>query len=212
MEKYSFRINGLFLEKIKPDAVVAGCVEIFENAFPNPIETIQRIEHECATPNSGVYWTQAETIGGGVHQNIRTNKLLPLSHLAEISENKTLQSINNIFYSLLLAASNSYAERYQIHEPLFHEGYNVLRYSDGEEYKPHYDGGTDIGRSISAITYLNGDYEGGELEFVNFGIKIKPEPGMLILFPSNYAYRHVAHPVTKGTKYAIVTWIRDRQV
>jgi predicted 2-oxoglutarate/Fe(II)-dependent dioxygenase YbiX len=35
---------------------------------------------------------------------------------------------------------------------------------------------------------------------------------MLILFPSNYAYSHIAHPVTSGTKYAMVTWIRDREI
>jgi predicted 2-oxoglutarate/Fe(II)-dependent dioxygenase YbiX len=58
--------------------------------------------------------------------------------------------------------------------------------------------------------YLNDDYEGGEVEFVNFGIKIKPQPGMLLLFPSTYPYAHIAHPVTSGVKYAIVTWIHDR--
>ena len=68
-----------------------------------------------------------------------------------------------------------------------------------------------IGRSVSAICYLNDDYEGGELEFVNFKLKIKPQAGMMILFPSNFAYMHIAHPVTSGTKYAMVTWIRDRQ-
>jgi hypothetical protein len=35
---------------------------------------------------------------------------------------------------------------------------------------------------------------------------------MLILFPSNYAYSHIAHPITNGTKYAMVTWIKDREL
>jgi len=69
-----------------------------------------------------------------------------------------------------------------------------------------------MGRSISALCYLNSDYEGGEIEFVNFGVKIKPESGMMILFPSNYAYMHIAHPVISGIKYALVTWIRDRMI
>jgi predicted 2-oxoglutarate/Fe(II)-dependent dioxygenase YbiX len=67
-----------------------------------------------------------------------------------------------------------------------------------------------MGRTISALLYLNNDYTGGHLEFPNFGIKIKPEPGMLILFPSNFAYRHQSTPVISGTKYCLVTWIRDR--
>jgi predicted 2-oxoglutarate/Fe(II)-dependent dioxygenase YbiX len=86
----------------------------------------------------------------------------------------------------------------------------MLRYRGGQEYKAHFDGTTGSGRSVSAIVYLNNDYEGGHVEFTNFGVKIKPEPGMLLLFPSNYAYTHIAHPVTDGTKYAIVTWLHDR--
>jgi predicted 2-oxoglutarate/Fe(II)-dependent dioxygenase YbiX len=69
-----------------------------------------------------------------------------------------------------------------------------------------------MARCVSALCYLNDDYEGGELEFTNFNVKIKPLPGMLILFPSNYAYRHVAHPIKSGTKYSLVTWIRDRKI
>ena len=93
---------------------------------------------------------------------------------------------------------------------MYHENYKMLKYPVDTEYKKHYDGATASGRCISAIAYLNDDYEGGEIEFPNFEIKIKPKAGMLVLFPSNYAYAHIAHSVTKGTKYAIVTWIHDR--
>jgi len=206
------KINGLYLQEKTPDATVAGCVEIFENCWPKTQETIELIEQACVDPDSGVFWERAGTIGSGPFQDTRTNKLLAVTHLADITQNLVLQNVNNIFYSLLLATTNSYAKRFDIHEQFFHEGYNLLKYSGGEEYKAHYDGGTHIGRAISAICYLNDDFEGGELEFVNFNVKIKPQAGMLILFPSNYAYTHIAHPVTCGTKYAMVTWIRDRQV
>jgi predicted 2-oxoglutarate/Fe(II)-dependent dioxygenase YbiX len=95
---------------------------------------------------------------------------------------------------------------------LWHEDYSALKYSEGEEYRAHYDGHTATGRSISALVYLNSNFDGGELEFVNFGIKIKPQPGMLILFPSNFAYQHIAHPIVSGTKYSLVTWIKDRAI
>ena len=206
-------INGLYIEERNPDATVAGCIEIYENAWPDPQKTIDQLEQLTLNHNStGVYWQKAETLGQGAYQEARTNKLMPLTHLANVTNNGVLKNINNIFYTLLLATSNSYGRRFDIHDNFFHEGYNVLKYESGEEYKAHYDGGTGIGRCISALCYLNNDYIGGELEFVNFGIKIKPEPGMMILFPSNYAYRHVAHPIIEGTKYALVTWIRDRQV
>lgn len=205
-------INGLYIEERNPNATVAGCVEIYENAWPDPQKTIDQLEQLTINHHlTGVYWQKAETLGQGAYQEARTNKLMQLTHLTNVTNNGVLKNINNIFYTLLLATSNSYGRRFDIHDSFFHEGYNVLKYESGQEYKAHYDGGTGVGRCISAICYLNNDYVGGELEFVNFGIKIKPEPGMMILFPSNYAYRHIAHPIIEGTKYALVTWIRDRQ-
>jgi predicted 2-oxoglutarate/Fe(II)-dependent dioxygenase YbiX len=208
----ALKINGLFLKEMKPDLVLAGCIEVFENVWPNWKETIQLTEQECANTESGAYWEKAGTIGQGQFQDHRTNKLMQITQIAEVSNNHSIQQINNQFYTLLLAASNSYVNRFGIKEPLWHEGYCLLKYSNNQEYKAHYDGGTDIGRAISAICYLNDDYEGGEIEFVNYGVKIKPPAGSLVLFPSNYAFMHIAHPVTSGTKYALVTWIRDRQI
>lgn len=209
--KMTNMINGIFPGEIYPDTTVAGCIDIFENAWPNPEETIKLIEKECSTPNSGLFWTRAETISHGIDQNERTNYNLGITHTAKFFQNSVSQNIHNQMYLLLLASTIPYARKHNISE-LYHEDYNLLRYQTGQEYKPHYDGGTETGRSVSAIIYLNDDYEGGQIEFVNFGIKIKPEPGMLILFPSNYAYSHIAHPIIKGNKYALVTWMKDRQI
>lgn len=205
------KINGLYVGELSPSTTIAGCIEIFENVWPEPQETIQSIEKQCMNLDSGVYWAKAGTVGSGAYQNTRTNKIMDLTYFSDITENMIVQNINNQFYTLLLSATNSYVKRYDIKENLFHENYHMLKYSSDEYYNAHYDGPTEMGRAISAICYLNDDYEGGEIEFVNFKFKIKPQPGMLILFPSNYAYRHIAHPITSGTKYAIVTWVRDRQ-
>lgn len=203
------QINGFFPGKLEPDAVVGGCINIFENVWPNPTETIEMIESECLNPESGVYWTKATTLESGTKQNYRTNYHLGITAFAEELDNKICQNIHNQMNLLLLASTIPYAERHGVNQ-MFQETYNMLKYSGGQEYKVHSDGGTDTGRSISAICYLNNNYEGGEIEFVNFNIKIKPEPGMLILFPSSFPYAHIAHPVNEGTKYAIVTWIKDR--
>ena len=206
----ALNINGFFPGELTPDATIAGCIDIFENVWPDPKDTILRVEKECLTPDSGAQWSRAETIGHGVFQDARTNNIMSVSQLANITNNLLLQNIHNQFYTLLLAAIHPYSVRYGIQEPLYHEGYSLLKYSKNQEYKKHYDGGTIIQRAISAVVYLNDNYEGGELAFPHFDVKIKPEAGMLILFPSNYAYAHIAHPVTSGTKYALVTWIRDQ--
>jgi predicted 2-oxoglutarate/Fe(II)-dependent dioxygenase YbiX len=201
---------GLFPGELKADATVAGCIDIFENAWPNPSETIALIEKEVHDVNSGISFQRATTIGQGPFQSARTNQDMGISFLAQSTGNKLMKDVHNQMYFLLLAATLPYAQKNNIQEALYHEHYNLLKYNTGQEYKAHYDGGSIMGRAISAICYLNSDYEGGDIEFPLFNVKIKPEPGMLILFPSNYAYQHVAHPVTAGTKYALVTWIHDR--
>lgn len=205
------QVNGLFPGELYPDTTVAGCIDIFENVWPDPIATIKSIEEESLRPGSGINWSRATTIGRGINQDQRTNYHLGITSSAEESGNIIAENIHNQMYLLLLSSTIPYARKHQI-STMYHEPYNMLRYEGGQEYKAHADGETSTGRSISAICYLNNDYEGGEVEFVNFGIKIKPEPGMLILFPSNYAYSHIAHPVTEGVKYAMVTWIRDREI
>lgn len=205
----AIQINGLFPGEVYPDTTVAGCIDIFENAWPNPIETIEMIENETLDPESGISWMKSSTIERGVNQDDRTNYDIGITFYARQYNNSVSQNIHNQMYVLLLASTIPYAKKHGI-EDMYHEPYNILRYRGGQEYKAHSDGGSNTARCISAICYLNDNYDGGEIEFVNFNIKIKPKPGMLILFPSNYAYRHIAHPVTNGTKYAIVTWIKDR--
>jgi len=203
---------GLFPGELKADATVGGCIDIFENVWPNPDQTIAWIEKECADTESGVNWNRANTIGQGFRQDIRTNFDLGISYLAEATGNKLMKDIHNQMYFALLAALGPYSKKYDINEKLYHEPYSLLKYKTDQEYKTHYDGGTGMGRCISAICYLNDNYEGGHIEFPNQQVKIKPEAGMMLLFPSNYAFRHTALPVTAGTKYAIVTWIHDRPV
>lgn len=201
------QVNGLFPGELQPSETVAGCIDIFENVWPNPLETIAMVESECANPESGMSWSRAETIGQGYRQNSRTNYNIGITHCADSTGNVVAQNIHNQMYLLLLASTIPYATKHDI-GMMYHEPYNMLRYRGGQEYKAHADDGGELGRIISAICYLNNDYSGGEIEFPNFKIKIKPEPGMLILFPSNYAYKHIAHPITEGTKYGLVTWIR----
>lgn len=203
-------INNLFIGQLKPDATVGGCIDIYENAWPDPDGTLQRLEAACSDINSGVGWNRAGTVGQAHRQDARTNLGLGITFGGEGSNNQVMMDLHNQMNFLLLATTIPYVEKYEIGEFLYHEPYQALKYRPGELYKAHYDGGTESGRAISAVIYLNDDYEGGEIEFPNFKVKLKPEKGMLILFPSNFAYRHIAHPVISGTKYCFVTWIHDR--
>jgi hypothetical protein len=197
---------------IEPTEILAGSIAIYKNAWINPEKDILTIDKVAEDSNSKVSYEDAKLHYGKddlIPSNHRTNKHFSLTDAANVNEE--LRLINNKFFELTFSAVKSYKQTLGIQEPIYwNEPCNVLKYQTGQEYKSHYDGNTETKRSISPIVYLNSDFTGGEIEFVNFNLTIKPEPGMLLLFPSNYAYTHIAHPVKTGTKYAIVTWLHDR--
>ena len=95
----------------------------------------------------------------------------------------------------------------------------ILSYGIGGHYQPHMDGVSlwktpdgeliwkkSTERDISIVFYLNDDFEGGDFIFPDLGIRVRPEPGMMICFPSNQFYKHGVEPVTKGKRYSIVCW------
>ncbi len=199
---------------IQPTEIVAGAIAIYENIWENPEQDIKKINDITSNKDSGVYFTKSQTfddiiVGDPLSQSVRTNQSLSITYSAKINED--LRKINNKFYEKIINGVSTYCNIFHIEQEIVDvEEYQLLKYSGGQYYDAHYDGGTGSARSISPILYLNDNYEGGEIEFVNFGIKIKPKAGSLLVFPSSYPYRHIAHPVTSGTKYAIVTWLHDR--
>jgi hypothetical protein len=62
-------------------------------------------------------------------------------------------------------------------------------------------------RMITFLWYLNTVDEGGETEFFNGRIKIKPEKGKLILFPSTWTYIHRGNMPISSDKYILTGWI-----
>lgn len=191
---------------IQPTKIIAGAVYIYEGASDNWQNIIESIENEVSNKDSGLNYQLATTISGE-WTGKRRNKIMPITTLGH-QGNETCRQLHNYFGLLLEEHLKSYSTAFECNYS-DHEGYGLLKYegTTSDHYDAHYDGGPSTGRWISAILYLNDDYEGGELEFVTFGATYKPKAGTLVIFPSNYAYTHIAHPVRSGTKYALVTWI-----
>ena len=88
---------------------------------------------------------------------------------------------------------------------------NILRYENQGHYKPHVDDCINHHRTLSIILLLNDDYEGGELVFKSIDLQkdlhiVEVKKNRAVLFPSNFMYPHTVKPVTKGTRYSIVSW------
>ena len=65
----------------------------------------------------------------------------------------------------------------------------------------------DQGCIVSSMFYLNDVEEGGETELPYQGIKVKPEAGKLMFFPSCYTHTHRAIPPISNLKYIIVSFL-----
>lgn len=89
-------------------------------------------------------------------------------------------------------------------------GYNMQKTNAGEYYHWHIDGGPGefSKRQLVAIWYLNAAPEsGGETEFYFQKLKVKPECGMLLLFPPFWTHLHRGCKVDSGNKYIATTWV-----
>lgn len=114
--------------------------------------------------------------------------------------------VSTLLDEQLLPTVNEYRNHYSaIHWPTS-EGWQLLKYGKDNHFINHYDDSKQWPRTLSMSFYLNDDYEGGEIEFPRFNLKIKPRANQMIMFPSNYVYNHSVHPVISGTRYAVVAW------
>ena len=105
-----------------------------------------------------------------------------------------------------------YRCQFKSYEPVQFLGYPI-----GGHYKSHNDGEHFnyetrqweklLDRDVSFLFYLNDQYGGGELEFTDLGLTIKPKKGMMIAFPSYKDFAHKVHPVTWGHRYSLVSWV-----
>ncbi|MDG2174582.1 MAG: 2OG-Fe(II) oxygenase [Gammaproteobacteria bacterium] len=98
----------------------------------------------------------------------------------------------------------------------WYEEPQLLKYYPGGFYQYHTDNGhlmpeqqawrKAVDRDISMLIYLRDDFEGGELHFKRLNWSLWPKAGMLVWFPSDFRFEHMAKPVTSGTRYALVSW------
>jgi prolyl 4-hydroxylase len=105
------------------------------------------------------------------------------------------------------------------------------RYQVGQQFKPHNDffypdqeywkierkrGGQ---RSWTAMAFLNPVDQGGATHFVNLGLRIQPQPGVLLIWNNadreglvNENLLHAGTPVEAGVKYVLTKWYRTRKL
>jgi hypothetical protein len=81
-------------------------------------------------------------------------------------------------------------------------------------YKPDEQSHLSLHHDFSNITTLvnlnSGDFKGGGTYFPKYKVNVNPtEPGIMTLHPGNITHKHGARPVTEGTRYVIVSFIKS---
>ena len=84
----------------------------------------------------------------------------------------------------------------------------IQRQYEGVPLKDHVDNHTDPSLEYAAVFYLNDDYVDGEVYFVEQNIKLRPDPGDLLVFPTSEGWRHGVHAPGAGpVRYIIPGFI-----
>jgi hypothetical protein len=85
------------------------------------------------------------------------------------------------------------------------------RMYEGVELKAHTDQDTDPSIRYATVAYLNDDYMGGEIFFTHKNLKLKPNPGSLLIFPGTEEFHHgVTHVEPGPVRYVLVGFIKEK--
>ena len=127
-------------------------------------------------------------------------------------------SIPNLAEDLVVQAINRCIAKATGTKPGWGEPLNILKYAPGQHYKPHHDGtGSDnvSVRQLTALIWLNDQFEGGGTDFPNIKVTVRGAPGDMLVFRNTLdngeldgRMIHAGLPVTDGVKWMASRWIR----
>jgi hypothetical protein len=172
-------------------------VHIYDDVWPDSIEFFKLIEEDS-------YWGPGQSQGKikWIREDYLDDETGKKSQTCWISNDPEIASN-------LEEVVDSYLYHWNL-DPRSREDFRITKFTGpGEFFGSHSDDSFATPRTSSMVYYLNDDYEGGELEFIHFGITIKPKAGQLFMFPSGYSYEHKVNPVISGTRTTMVSFFNQ---
>lgn len=195
--------------------------------FPGVIDNIDQLIADIESTNSVAITEWNTWYGYGTETDpygeIKYMQKKLLDTESDLATKTTADRVLNTLISSMSSCASKYAELYNISEEMLsfadhalrfpETKYGINKYFEGQYMGPHVDWNehnSDITYTI--VVYLNDDYEGGELYFVDpqIDIKIKPKAGSVVMFPSTLPYLHQSCKIVKGRKMLITHhWKND---
>lgn len=176
-------------------------IHYYTNAISNPQEIIDVVEKTDSLLSEKTALTKWQNWGASDGLYIFGKQKKELVEYHDQGPDEVKEIISRI-KKAIVAVSEDYQKIHNIGigklMPI-----SISKYETGRAMGPHVDfyGGDGPQPVISVVAYLNDDYEGGEIEFKDQNIKIKPEAGSIVIFPSKEPYYHASLPVKSGIKY-----------
>lgn len=125
------------------------------------------------------------------------------------------QELHNAVVHSALTAIEKY--RHHVPESIFwtenlkFEYFRIKHYRAGtdDQFKTHIDSNSKetYARFLAFFWYLNDVDIGGETEFTNIDLKIKPKKGRLVMFPPLWLYPHRGNPTISQDKFMLSSYL-----
>jgi len=183
--------------KFKFTSPIPG-LHIYDNIWPESMDFIKRTETD-------EFW---ENEAGPEY-----TKWIREDYLTDEETGKKSTTCWIYYHPEITNAFEEVVDSYLCHwnlDPHSREDFRISKFAgNGEFFGVHSDDSFATPRTTSFVYYPTDDYEGGELEFVHFNVKIKPKAGQLFLFPSAYNLEHKVHPITSGTRITFVSFFNQ---
>ena len=171
-------------------------VHIYSNVWPDSIDFFNKIDNDeywDKNPNGNKRWIREDYLDEDTGKKSQTCWIWSDPEVTSGLE----EVIDSYLYHWNLGAKSR-------------EDLRITKFTGpGEFFGSHSDDTFATPRTASMVYYPNDDYEGGELEFIHFGVTVKPKAGQLFLFPSGYSYEHKVHPVKSGTRTTMVCFFNE---
>ena len=131
-------------------------------------------------------------------------RVLDYKNVSDIKIRSYVQYISRVMFMSVNSLS-------LVPDALVPDTVDVVKWGKGDKLDPpHYDVCHPDGtanytpwRHMTAMVYLNEDYENGQIFFPDFKLEYKPKKGSTVVFPSDENYLHGVREITKGTRYTI---------
>lgn len=180
--------------------IYADKIFYFEGVIENPEKIIALIEETDKTLTDDdaltrwYEWTTSDGYVFGQQKQAIPHKMAT----TKPSIRQAIESINNTLYD----AGRYYADALGI-EYISPSNLSFSKYSKGKTMGPHVDSYDQPGviPMMSGVVYLNDDMIGGEINFPNQNVLIKPKAGSIVIFPSVQPFLHESKEVIEGWKY-----------